>query len=285
MNLTHLRYIVEVARTGSITKAAQNLYMGQPNLSRSIKELEKSVSAAIFMRTPKGVVPTKKGEEIIRYARSIVQQADEFDERFLEGSTEVKSLTVAVCGVGYCFSAFERFAAQYEYEQEFSMSYRLCDRESVFSLVESGEADIGAVRFREEETEDGFEEYKGFKLQLIGRGEEKILVSAGSPLLSPNEKDEELSQLLEKCTEVALFGESGGSKKIIAYDLNSGCRLVSALKNGFMRISAPDSDIPKGFSIIKSDTDRIYCDYMVYSEDNKLNSVEREFFRCLREEL
>lgn len=50
MNLTHLRYIVEVARTGSITKAAQNLYMGQPNLSKSIKDLEKSVGTAIFMR-------------------------------------------------------------------------------------------------------------------------------------------------------------------------------------------------------------------------------------------
>ena len=74
MNLTHLRYIIEVARTGSITKAAQNLYMGQPNLSKSIKDLEKSVGTAIFMRTPKGVVPTKKGEEIIEYAKSLVKQ-------------------------------------------------------------------------------------------------------------------------------------------------------------------------------------------------------------------
>ena len=71
MNLTHLRYISEVARTGSITKAAQNLYMGQPNLSKAIKDFEKSVGTAIFMRTSKGVVTTKRGEEIIKYARSI----------------------------------------------------------------------------------------------------------------------------------------------------------------------------------------------------------------------
>ena len=40
MNLTHLKYAIEVEKTGSITKAAENLYMGQPNLSRVIKELE-----------------------------------------------------------------------------------------------------------------------------------------------------------------------------------------------------------------------------------------------------
>ena len=61
MNLTHLKYAVEVEKTGSITRAADNLFMGQPNLSKAIKELEQQVGIAIFRRTSRGVAPTRKG--------------------------------------------------------------------------------------------------------------------------------------------------------------------------------------------------------------------------------
>ena len=61
MNLTHLRYMVEVERLGSITKAASALYMGQPNLSKAIKEMEREVGIPIFKRSAKGVVATEKG--------------------------------------------------------------------------------------------------------------------------------------------------------------------------------------------------------------------------------
>ena len=55
MNILHLKYAVEVAKTRSISKAAENLYMGQPNLSRAIKELEESLGITIFRRTTKGI--------------------------------------------------------------------------------------------------------------------------------------------------------------------------------------------------------------------------------------
>lgn len=282
MNLTQLRYIVEVARTGSITKAAQNLYMGQPNLSKSIKELEKSVGAAVFMRTPKGVVPTKKGLEIIEYAKSIVRQADEFDEKFLEGRAEIKSFAVAAEGIDYCHTAFEHFAAEYEQEREFSVSYLICGKETVFELVESGEADIGVIRISESDAESVQNAYKGFKFQLVGRGEEKILLNETDPAAADGEffHDDNMEY-----AEVTLYGEKSGGKRVRAYDLNSGCRLISALKKGFMRISALDSNIPEGFKAVKSGENVIYCDYMIFGEENRLTGVEREFFRCLREEI
>ena len=58
MNILHLRYAVEVASTGSINKAAENLYMNQPNLSRAIKELEENLGIAIFERTTRGMIVT-----------------------------------------------------------------------------------------------------------------------------------------------------------------------------------------------------------------------------------
>ena len=64
-NLLQLKYAVEVEKTGSISKAAENLYMNQPNLSKSIRELEDDIGIAIFDRTAKGVVPTEKGREFL----------------------------------------------------------------------------------------------------------------------------------------------------------------------------------------------------------------------------
>ena len=61
MNTQYLRYAVEVEKTGSITRAAQNLYMGQPNLSKAIRQLEQDIGITIFNRTAKGVEVTRKG--------------------------------------------------------------------------------------------------------------------------------------------------------------------------------------------------------------------------------
>ena len=68
MNTLHLKYAVEVERTGSITQAAENLYMGQPNLSKAIMELEETLGFMIFERTSKGVIPTQKGTSFLVYA-------------------------------------------------------------------------------------------------------------------------------------------------------------------------------------------------------------------------
>ena len=69
MNLMHLKYAVEIARTKSISKAAEVLYMGQPNLSRAIKELEESLGIVIFNRNSKGITITPEGEEFLSYAK------------------------------------------------------------------------------------------------------------------------------------------------------------------------------------------------------------------------
>ena len=72
MNIVHLKYAVEIARTKSISKAAENLYMAQPNLSRAVKELEEILGITIFKRTSKGITVTPEGVEFLRYAKRTV---------------------------------------------------------------------------------------------------------------------------------------------------------------------------------------------------------------------
>ena len=100
MNTMHLAYAVEVERCGSITQAAENLYMAQPNLSKAIKELEDAMGFSIFSRTSRGVVPTERGREFLTCAKAILAELRKMEA--LNGGSDDRvqrvSLSVASCG-------------------------------------------------------------------------------------------------------------------------------------------------------------------------------------------
>ena len=76
MNIVYLRYAVAVAKAGSLNKAAEELFIAQPNLSRAIKELEKELGIVIFDRNSKGITLTSDGERLISYGKKIIRQID-----------------------------------------------------------------------------------------------------------------------------------------------------------------------------------------------------------------
>ena len=76
MNILHMKYAVEVAKVGSLNKAAETLLIAQPNISRSIKELEADLGITIFDRTSKGMFLTPEGENFIGYAKNILKQIE-----------------------------------------------------------------------------------------------------------------------------------------------------------------------------------------------------------------
>ena len=74
MNIQQLRCIVEIARVGSITKAAENLYMNQPNLSRTVIEFEKEYGITLFIRNSQGVILTDSGKKVVEKAEEIIKK-------------------------------------------------------------------------------------------------------------------------------------------------------------------------------------------------------------------
>ena len=76
MNLKSLEYVVEIARCGSINKAAQNLYLSQPNLSSALKNLEEEVQFTIFRRHKSGVELTAEGALLLESAQEIQRQVE-----------------------------------------------------------------------------------------------------------------------------------------------------------------------------------------------------------------
>ena len=76
---THLRLVMQVALTGKLQAAAEEIALSQPAASRMLAEIEKLVGAALFTRHAKGMVPTPIGEAVVRHARQILQDLDKLD--------------------------------------------------------------------------------------------------------------------------------------------------------------------------------------------------------------
>ena len=71
MELRHLRYLVAVAELGSISRAAQKLFIAQPPLSLQIKQLEDEVGTPLLIRYPRGVRLSPAGATFLAEARDI----------------------------------------------------------------------------------------------------------------------------------------------------------------------------------------------------------------------
>ena len=106
MNLSYLKYAVEVEKTGSITKAAQNFYMNQPHLSKIIRELERDLGCPIFDRTSRGMVPTRRGEEFLRYAKAILAQEEQIEALCVKNSERALEVSLSVPRATYISYAF-----------------------------------------------------------------------------------------------------------------------------------------------------------------------------------
>ena len=97
MNIQQLRCIVEIARVGSITKAAENLYMNQPNLSRTVIEFEKEYGITLFIRNSQGVILTDSGKKVVEKAEEIIKKTNDLN-RFLYNNDK-ETINVKLAGL------------------------------------------------------------------------------------------------------------------------------------------------------------------------------------------
>ena len=80
MKIEQIRYVLEIYKTGSISKAAQKFFMSRPNMSNSVRNLENEVGFEILERSVDGVKFTKKGQAFIRHCMNIIKEVDEIQE-------------------------------------------------------------------------------------------------------------------------------------------------------------------------------------------------------------
>ena len=122
ITLQQLQYFIEVAAEGSITGAAELLYVAQPTMSASMKDLENRVGRTLLVRSARGVTLTDEGAEFLGYARQVAEQMSLLEQRYLGQPPSRRLLGVSAQHYSFVVEAFIRMVRSGEAEQyEFSL--------------------------------------------------------------------------------------------------------------------------------------------------------------------
>ncbi len=118
MKIEQLEYVVEVARTGSISEAAGKFFLSQSTLSQAIKALEEELGVTLFVRTNRGVILTNFGKEFVSYSKSILLQIDQIRSRSANRRKWTSTLHIASFGYRFMVSSAAKLASRYKNEIE-----------------------------------------------------------------------------------------------------------------------------------------------------------------------
>ena len=124
MNLLHMKYALVVAEKHSINKAAQQLIVGAPALSRAVKELENSLGVILFERSVKGMTLTPDGELFVMYAKKALKQINDIENIFRNGPTGKQHFSISVPRSSYISSAFAEFSKKLDPAANIEVFYK-----------------------------------------------------------------------------------------------------------------------------------------------------------------
>lgn len=113
MTLQQLRYAVCIAEQKSMNKAANQLFITQPSLSSTIRDLEKEIGLKLFLRSNRGVIITTEGEEFLGYARQMLEQYRLMEERFVKKEKFKKKFSVSMQHYTFAVEAFIQMAKEF----------------------------------------------------------------------------------------------------------------------------------------------------------------------------
>lgn len=134
MTIQQLQYVLEIAKTGSISQAARNLFLSQPNISGVLKSLERELGIEIFLRTNTGMVPTPQGAKFIRRASGILSEMD----ALLTETTgqQVSSFTMNAAHYIPALEAFEALCQRYADRPSIQLSCFSEPRQGIRDIIE-----------------------------------------------------------------------------------------------------------------------------------------------------
>ena len=185
MTLQQLIHVVEAYKSGSISKAAQNLMMAQPNLSTSIRELEAELGTQIFRRTPRGIECTENGKTFLSYAADIVTRFEYLQNRYRRGGQQEKTLSLITARSSeICVSMAEYINQLHDDGTAFRIKIKESTNFDVITDVATSEADIGILRANTLDANYYFQmaEYQGLRVMQFSKTPYVVLFSQSHPL-------------------------------------------------------------------------------------------------------
>ena len=295
MNFLHMKYALAVAETNSINKAADELLVGAPALSRAIKELESSLGVTLFTRSAKGMFLTPEGELFVTYAKKAIKQVDDIENIFKDSRNVKEHFTVSGPRASYISNAFSRFTKRIDPRTNAELFYRETNAYRVINNIMKEDYKLGILRYSTQYDKyyKTMMEEKGFVSELITEFSYVLLVSKNSPLA---DKEDVTFKDLEGYLEIAhadpyVPAMSFADVKKEELPDHDGCRvyvferasqyeILSANTNSYMWVSPVPEDIKNKFGLVEkkcSDTKKTYKDLLIHKADYKLSKLDKLF--------
>ncbi len=295
MNILHLKYAIEVEKYHSINKAAEMLFMSQPNLSRAMKELEEDLGITIFKRTSKGMTPTIQGEEFLSYAKKILAQIDEVENMYKHGKNQKQKFSVSVPRATYFSEAFAQFSKSIDPAVPAEIFYKETNSLRAINNILQADYNLGIIRYR-----TTFDNYFGSMLNEKGLSSEVLAQFSYVLLMSKNhvladKKDIRLTDLSD-FIEIAhadpyvpslpfidIKKEELGEyvdKRIFVFERASQFDLLENVPNTFMWVSPLSKKTLDRYGLIQKNVKhntKIYQDVLIHRKSYHLSELDKRF--------
>ncbi|WP_343209919.1 LysR family transcriptional regulator [Anaerolentibacter hominis] len=302
MNLVHLKYIIEVEKTGSISKAAANLFMGQPNLSKAIKELEEEIGITIFNRTAKGVETTDQGAEFLSYAKTILRQVDEMEAFYKNPKTDKQAFSISIPRASYITYAFTRFVNSLDHTKPMSINYKETNSIEAINNILEHKYNLAIIRYP-----NVYEPYflsllhdKDMKYEVIWEVEYVLIMSRKHPLAFTREisyedlkpyvevvhGDMAVPHLSPTYVKKAEEEESASQRKIYVYERGSQFDFLTNVTDTYMWVSPLPQEILDRHDLVErqcKDVIKKNKDVLVQPSNYKLTDLDKSFIKLLKQ--
>ena len=144
MTLLQLKYIVKIVECGSMNEASHALYVSQPALSSSVKELENELGIEIFTRSSQGIALTVDGAEFLTYARQVLDQADLLEERYKHAKPRKQLCQVSTQHYMFAVEAFVEMINSIK-SDEYEFTIRETRTRDIINQVANMQSEIGII--------------------------------------------------------------------------------------------------------------------------------------------
>ncbi|MDR2023528.1 MAG: LysR family transcriptional regulator [Hungatella sp.] len=297
MNTVLLQYAVEVEKTGSITQAAANLYMDQPNLSKAIKTLEESLGAPIFRRTSKGVVPTARGRIFLEHARNVLDQIEMMEHLYKPDEVSGVEFSLSMPRASYLSLAFSRFIQSLCREEGMNVWLRETNSADTLKDVETREYNLGIIRYQSS-LEGHYAQTaaaKGLLMVPVLEYSLRLLMSADHPLAGKEEiTGEDLMPYIEIVHGDGALGrrdnfEKKGRplespKRVYVFERGSQFNLLLEDPHTYMWVSPMPEELLKRYGLVERQCRKkagTFRDVLIYRKGYSFSAWDKGFLNEL----
>ncbi len=300
MKIEHLKYALEVEKTGLISKAAENLYMNQPHLSKAIKELEENVGIKIFNRTAKGVVPTKDGADFLIYAKNIVDQIDEVERMYKNRDEYLHKFDISVPMACYVAQAFTEFVTEIANSKSIDISYHETNSLLAIKSVLNNDNNIAIIRYQTiyEKYFLQFLEENDLQVEPIWEFEYQLIMSVQHPLaVEKNIEYADLDDYIEithgyltipsipATLAREMMQQTKERKEIAVFERESQFELLRNIHTTYMWTSPTPANILNTMPLVEKKCNvrnNRYKDVLIYKNGYKMNRQEKRFMSIVK---